>query len=161
MSLTCNTDGNFETVFTTAIWCNTTIRSRVRQTNRLENQRVDTILVDNNLVRSVIEDLLAILIPANLRVRSSYDYAVQSRRLTLGHFQVCWHFVEDRLDEYFCCDASDVVIRWTVSLAGPPVITEEQTAFQWQEIWMYNVQTNNNSILIISIAKKDRNKKKK
>ena len=61
-------------------------------------------------------DRLVIVIPANLRVRSSNHYAVQPCSLALGNLEVCRRFVEDRLDKDFRGDVCSVVISPTVSL---------------------------------------------
>ena len=114
--LTCHTDRNFKTVFTSTVGRQTTICPGIRQTHRLEDQRVDAILVHNDLVRPITMDRLVVVIPANLRVRSSNHYAVQPCSLALGNLEVCRRFVEDRLDKDFRGDVCGVVISPTVSL---------------------------------------------
>ena len=61
-------------------------------------------------------DRLVVVIPANLRVRSSNHYAVQPCSLALGNLEVCRRFVEDRPDKDFRGDVCGVVISPTVSL---------------------------------------------
>ncbi len=92
--LTSNVEVDFEGVLSATILGHTEILSSILPAHSVDNQRVDSLFIDDDLVHAVIKHLVSITEPEYIWSRASGDDAVKAHHLAFGGILICWGLTE-------------------------------------------------------------------
>ena len=95
MSLTVNVQSHLELVPTSCVGGNTGVETCIVFGHGVKDERIDSCLVDDDLVQSVLGDLEALPEPHDVRQRTTVDDTIEPGHMALGHGEVGWYFAED------------------------------------------------------------------
>ena len=96
---TGNVEVDFEAVLAGAVASDACVMPGVRARRRVEDERADAVLVDDDLVQPVFEHLGPVAEPVQVGVRSPGDDAVEARHRALRHLDVGRDLAERRPKE--------------------------------------------------------------
>lgn len=115
---TKNDNGYFEAVLSGLVNGDTSIQSGVVQTGSVNDQRIDSVLVDNDLVRRVVVHRTPVPIPRDVRLWTPGHHAVHSDCFALAdRCHVCWSRDSVELGLDACLGYAGTVV-WRVRRLG-------------------------------------------
>ena len=110
---TGNVEVDFKAILASTVASDARVVSAVGERRGVEDERTDSILVDDDLVQPVIEHLGAVTEPQQVGVRSSRHDTVEARHVALWHLNVCRNLAERR-PEIRLRDAAQLAVMNTI-----------------------------------------------
>ena len=92
-------EADLEAVLAGSIAGDARVKPRVGQSGRVDDQRADSFLVDDDLVQEVRKNLASVAEPQHVRDGSARHHAVEAGQVALGYFEVGWDLAKYRLEK--------------------------------------------------------------
>lgn len=94
--LTVYVQSHLELIPTSCVGGNTGVETGIVFGHGIKDERIDSGLVDDDLVQSVLTDLEPFPEPRDVRQRTTVDDAIEPGHVTFWYGKIGWYFTEDR-----------------------------------------------------------------